>query len=102
MFMDGDGARVVGVETGRCPRCELCGRVVRTRGVGRVGVWCVACLAGVLPFGQIVSDVDYRGALREYREGLGSRAGNTPGGIIPSPSCSIISGLPAWNWQRRS
>ena len=81
MFMDGDEAEagVVEVVTGRCPRCEVCGRAVRTRGVGRVGVWCAGCLAGALPFGWIVSEVEHRGALREYREGVGSRAGEFQG-----------------------
>ena len=38
-FMDGDSDDVgVVVTTGRCPRCEVCGRAVRTRGVGRVGL----------------------------------------------------------------
>ena len=35
---------------GRCPRCEVCGRVVRVRGVGREGVWCAGCMGGALPF----------------------------------------------------
>ena len=60
---------------GRCPRCEVCGAVVRVRGVGRVGVWCVGCMEGALPFVGLTAEGEYRGALREYREGLGSRAG---------------------------
>ena len=56
---------------GRCPRCEVCGRVVRVRGVGRVGVWCSGCTGGALPFVGLVGEGEFRGALREYREGLG-------------------------------
>ena len=76
--MDGE----CGVTTARgegCPRCEVCGRVVRVRGVGRVGVWCSGCLGGALPFVGLVGEGDFRGALREYREGLGSRAGDFAG-----------------------
>ena len=35
--MDGEHGSAQ-VRDGRCPRCEVCGRVVRVRGVGRVGV----------------------------------------------------------------
>ena len=59
---------------GRCPRCDSCGRVVRVRGVGQAAVLCSTCLGEALPFVGIVSDSDFRGALRDYREGLGSRA----------------------------
>ena len=62
-----------------CPRCEVCGKVVRTRGVGRVGVWCPGCLGDALPFVHIEAEGDFRGALRDYREGLGSRAGEFEG-----------------------
>ena len=37
------------------------------------------CLGGALPFGGIVSEGEFRGALRDYREGLGSRAGEFQG-----------------------
>ena len=37
----------------RCPRCEICGVVVRVRGVGQDGVWCSECMGPVLPFGGI-------------------------------------------------
>ena len=77
MIMYDDGI-MQGV-TGRCPRCELCGRVVRTRGLGRVGVWCVGCTVGALPFVGMVGEGEFRGALREYREGLGSRAAEFEG-----------------------
>ena len=53
--------------------------MVRVRGVGREGVWCAGCVAGALPFVGIVGEGDYRGALREYREGVGSRAGDFRG-----------------------
>ena len=59
---------------GRCPRCDLCGKVVRIRGIGQEGVLCSTCLGNNLPFVGILSDTDFRGALRDYREGLGSRA----------------------------
>ena len=64
---------------GRCPRCELCGRVVRVRGVGMFDVLCSGCLSGALPFVGLLSDGEFRGALREYREGLGSRAAEFEG-----------------------
>ena len=73
----GEGGAVV--TSGRCPRCEVCGRAVRVRGLGGMGVWCVGCMAGALPFVGLDSDGDFRGALREYREGLGSRAGDFMG-----------------------
>ena len=41
--MDGENT-TTGAANGRCPRCELCGGVVRVRGVGREGVWCAGCL----------------------------------------------------------
>ena len=66
---------VAGVESRRCPRCEVCKRVVRVRGVGSTGVFCTNCISEVLPFVSILSESEYRGAIREYREGLGSRAG---------------------------
>ena len=43
------------------------------------GVWCSGCMGGALPFVGLVGEGDYRGALREYREGLGSRAGEFGG-----------------------
>ena len=66
-------------QRGRCPCCEVCGKVVRVRGVGRVGVWCAECMGNALPFVGLAGEGDYRGALREYREGLGSRAGEFEG-----------------------
>ena len=63
----------------RCPRCVICGRVLRVAGVGRVGVWCAVCMSGALPFVGLVGEGEFRGALREYREGLGSRAGEFEG-----------------------
>ena len=53
----------MGVVAGRrrCPRCEVCGRAVRVRGVGTVGVWCAACLGGALPFVGIVGEGHYEG-----------------------------------------
>ena len=47
------------------PRCDICGRVVRVRGVGENMVWCVKCLTETLPFNLIEGEGDFRGALRE-------------------------------------
>ena len=41
-----------------------------------VGVWCAGCMGDALPFVGIVGQGDFTGALREYREGVGSRAGD--------------------------
>ena len=46
------------------------------RGVGVVDVWCAGCLGGALPFVGIVGEGEYGAAVREYREGVGSRAGD--------------------------
>ena len=54
-----------------CPRCDVCGKVVRVIGVGTSGVWCKGCLSGNMPFLGIESEGEYREALREYREGGG-------------------------------
>ena len=62
-----------------CPRCDICGRVVRVRGIGNVDVWCTNCLSRNLPFVNIESEGNYRGALREFREGLGTGIGNFEG-----------------------
>ena len=67
---DGGGAR----GARRCPRCEVCGRAVRVRGLGEVGVWCAGCMGDALPFVGLLSEGEFRGALREYGRGLGSRA----------------------------
>ena len=67
--MDGDGSSGGGDggERGgargaarRCPRCEVCGRAVRVRGLGDVGVWCCVCMAGALPFVGLVSEGGFR------------------------------------------
>ena len=52
--MAGEESTETVVAGGRCPRCEICGRVVRVRGVGRVGVWCAGCVGGALPFVGLV------------------------------------------------
>ena len=41
--------------------------------MGRVGVLCSGCLGRAPPFVRLVGEREYREALREYREGLGSR-----------------------------
>ena len=44
----GDDGGVGLGESGRpCPRCDECGRVVRTRGVGAAGVICGECIGGL-------------------------------------------------------
>ena len=43
------------------------------------GVLCAGCLEGALPFVGLAAEGDYRGALREYREGLGSGAADLEG-----------------------
>ena len=77
--MAGDGELGAGVGRRRLPRCGGCGRVVRVAGVGEDGVLCAGCLEGALPFVGLVAEGDYRGALREYREGLGSGAADLEG-----------------------
>ena len=47
--------------------------------MGLEGVWCSGCIGGALPFVGLVGEGEFRGALREYREGLGSRAGDFEG-----------------------
>ena len=37
-------------------------------------MWCAGCMGDALPFAGIVGEGDFKGALREYRGGLGSRA----------------------------
>ena len=74
--MDGAGR---GEVRGRCPRCVICKRVVRVRGIGLWGVWCAECMGGALPFNGLVGEGEFRGALRDYREGLGSRAAEFEG-----------------------
>ena len=74
--MDGPGSVINGAGAGRFPRCDVCGRVVRMRGLDGSGVWCSACVGDALPFVGLTAEGDYRSALVEYREGLGSRAGD--------------------------
>ena len=50
-----DGAEDIPAR-GRCPRCVVCGVVVRVRGVGNDGVWCALCIAGALPFVGIAGE----------------------------------------------
>ena len=64
---------------GRCPRCEVCGVAIRVRGIDREGAWCKNCIAAALPFGGIVSESEFRISIREYREGLQSKAGDFQG-----------------------
>ena len=64
---------------GSCPRCDACGAVVRVRGIERDNVICRKCLSGALPFINIEAEGDFRGALRDFREGLGARASDFQG-----------------------
>ena len=43
------------------------------------GAWCKSCVSGAIPFVGIVSESEFRTALREYREGLLSKAGEFQG-----------------------
>ena len=45
------------------PRCDVCGRSVRVRGVGRVNVWCKVCLSAALPFLGIESEGEYKSSI---------------------------------------
>ena len=78
--MDGDDDADRGgvAVNGRCPRCEVCGRVVRVRGVGVDGVWCAVCMGGVLPFAGIESEGEF--------EEIGKL-----GGALLFVKCHIIS-----------
>ena len=78
IIMSGENGVMLG-RVGACPRCDICGRVVRVRGVGSKLVWCAACLMGILPFNSIEGEGEFKGALWEYREGLGSRASEFEG-----------------------
>ena len=87
--MDGVG-REGAPSGGRCPRCQVCGRVVRVRGVGP-HAWCVGCMSGALPFVGLVSGGEFGGALREFREGLGSGAADF-GGLRFNPYDDEVRG----------
>ena len=63
----------------RCPRCEVCQGVIRVRGVDRQGALCKDCLSGALPFVGIVSESEFKMALREYKQGLQSGVGQFQG-----------------------
>ena len=54
------------------PRCDVCNRVIRVNGIGTTEVWCSRCLVENIPFIGIESEGNYRAALMEFREGLGS------------------------------
>ena len=64
---------------GSCPRCDVCGAVVRVKGVGKENVLCKKCISGALPFTNIEGEGEFQGALRDYREGLGARAADFEG-----------------------
>ena len=56
------------------PRCDICKAVVRIRNIELQGALCVRCMSETLPFMNIISEGEYKGAIREFREGLRSRA----------------------------
>ena len=64
---------------GVCPRCDICGKVVRTVGVGVRLIWCRGCLSENMPFVGLESDGAYKEALREFREGIGYGVANFEG-----------------------
>jgi hypothetical protein len=63
----------------RALRCGSCGRVMRDAGVVVEWVLCSGCMGEALPFQWIVGGDEYEVALREYRWGLRSRAGDFVG-----------------------
>ena len=56
------------------PRCDSCGQVIRIRNIDSRGAICARCIGEALPFLSILSEKEFKGALREFREGLSSRA----------------------------
>ena len=60
-IMAGHGEERAADERRRCPRCKVCGVVVRLQGVGRDGVWCRQCIGQALPFTGIVAESDFKG-----------------------------------------
>ena len=56
------------------PRCENCSGVIRIRNIEARGAICAKCLAEALPFLGIVSEGEFKGAVKEFREGLRSKA----------------------------
>ena len=76
MIMAGDEDEI---GRGGFPRCSRCGAVVRVRGVDIEGLLCSTCIAGALPFAGIVTEGDFKVALREYREGIMSGVGDFGG-----------------------
>ena len=68
----------VRAQTG-CPRCDACRRVIRVKNVDRHGCLCATCVSSALPFLGIISEVEFKGALRDFREGLGARASDFEG-----------------------
>ena len=62
-----------------CPRCGICNAVIRTREVDWEGALCKDCISGALPFVGIVSESEFKVALKEYMEGLQSKASQFDG-----------------------
>ena len=56
------------------PRCNVCKNVIRVRNIDIQGAICAKCISGTLPFLGLVSESEFKGALKEFRMGLGSRA----------------------------
>ena len=57
-----------------CPRCDTCNRIIRVKNIERIGAMCATCMSETLPFAGILGETEFKGALREFREGIGSRA----------------------------
>ena len=55
------------------PRCDICRSVIRIRNVDHLGAICAKCLSETLPFIGMVSEGDFKLALKEFREGLCTR-----------------------------
>ena len=62
-----------------CPRCEICRVVIRVRGITLEGALCKDCISGALPFVGIVSESEFKIALKEYKEGLQSKVSQFDG-----------------------
>ena len=61
------------IQTGY-PRCDACKRVIRVKNVDRQGPLCKTCISNALPFLNIESEIEFKGALKDFQEGIGSRA----------------------------
>ena len=72
--MAGSSRQIPNLTRAGYPRCDNCRRVIRIRNIELQGPICANCIGEALPFLNIVSEGEFKGALREFRDGLGSRA----------------------------